>query len=298
MRNTEEEKHVIKDDEETFETLETFKRHGKTNLSYDKSKCKSSKLFIKTEHGFNDIITQDQHENVDQDHARQAEKYREQTRTLLDALEQTKSSESGATSNPCYDKNKSFFDSVSSSSNSAENPNGLEATSVASYDKNKSFFDSISTTCSATEKVQEGQSMKKDCWGFGKKWKKETPGDFPVYNRALQLSLGYKIVMCEAFRRGSCHFGDSCNFAHGIEELKPAMTNEEMIYLEHRTRSNIEKRISQLRCIQFEAEYEYSHYLLNSHLLGNGRNSIETKIEWLGNILVNLDNRVYKMQQN
>ena len=76
------------------------------------------------------------------------------------------------------------------------------------------------------------------------------------------------------------------------------MTNEEMIYLELRTRSNIEKRISQLRCIQFEAEYEYSHYLLNSHLLGNGRNSVETKIEWLGNILVNLDNRVYKMQQN
>ena len=293
MRNTEEEKHVIKDDEETFETLETFKRHEKTNLSYDKSKCNSSKLSIKTEQGLNDIMTQDQHENVDQD-----QKYREQTRTLPDDLEQTKSSESGATSNPCYDKNKSFFDSVSSSCNSAENPNGLEATSVASYDKNKSFFDSISSTCSTTEKAQEGHSKKKDCWGFGKKWKKETPGDFPGYNRALQLSLGYKIVMCEAFRRGSCHFGDSCNFAHGIEELRPAMTNEEMIYLELRTRSNIEKRIAQLRCIQFEAEYEYSHYLLNSHLLGNGRNSVETKIEWLGNILVNLDNRVYKMQQN
>ena len=282
MRNTEEEKHVIKDDEETFETLETFKRHEKTNLSYDKSKCNSSKLSIKTEQGLNDIMTQDQLENVDQD-----QKYREQTRTLPDDLEQTKSSESGATSNPCYDKNKSFFDSVSSSCNSAENPNGLEATSVASYDKNKSFFDSISSTCSTTEKAQEGHSKKKDSWGFGEKWNFHFPG-FP----------GYKIVMCEAFRRGSCHFGDSCNFAHGIEELRPAMTNEEMIYLELRTRSNIEKRISQLRCIQFEAEYEYSHYLLNSHLLGNGRNSVETKIEWLGNILVNLDNRIYKMQQN
>ena len=53
MRNTEEEKHVIKDDEETFETLETFKRHEKTNLSYDKSKCNSN-LFNEIEQGVDD----------------------------------------------------------------------------------------------------------------------------------------------------------------------------------------------------------------------------------------------------
>ena len=55
-----EEKNVVKGvDEETFEnakenfieTLESFKRHGKTTLSYDKSKCNSNDLFNKTKQG-------------------------------------------------------------------------------------------------------------------------------------------------------------------------------------------------------------------------------------------------------
>ena len=74
---TEEEKHVVKGYEETFEnakenlieTLETFKIHGKTTLSYDKSKCNSSNLLSKTKQGADDK-TLDQHEsndkNVDQ----------------------------------------------------------------------------------------------------------------------------------------------------------------------------------------------------------------------------------------
>ena len=57
-----EEKIVVKGvDEETFEnakenfieTLESFKRHGKTTLSYDKSKCNSN-LFNKTKQGVDD----------------------------------------------------------------------------------------------------------------------------------------------------------------------------------------------------------------------------------------------------
>ena len=57
-----EEKNVVKGvDEETFEnakenfieTLESFKRHGKTTLSYDKSKCNSN-LFNKTKQGVDD----------------------------------------------------------------------------------------------------------------------------------------------------------------------------------------------------------------------------------------------------
>ena len=220
-----------------------------------------------------------------QDHARQAEQSKPPT------LESA-----GAMSNEFYDKNKSFFDSVSSSCNSIENPNGHEATksAVAScYDKNKSFFDSISSSCNDATENDKGHPKEKNResgnkkWKkyIGQKWNKETPGI------SFGYIPGYKTVMCEAFRRGSCHFGECCHFAHGLKELRPegAMSNEELMDLEVRTRSNIEQRIVQLQYIQFEAESAYRHYLLNCHHFGQGRKSLEARIDCLGNILVKLD---------